>query len=87
MSLTTHQRWILALLACTDGRNIIWPAVPRSTFAPNSTRYSDDLDFYDSEARVASAFARIDIQSFWILGRGSLLDCWPPIAKSGRWNT
>lgn len=27
-------------------------------FAPNSTRYSDDLDFFhDSEARVASAFA------------------------------
>jgi hypothetical protein len=28
-------------------------------FAPNSTRYSDDLDFFhDSEVRVASAFAR-----------------------------
>lgn len=28
-------------------------------FAPTSTRYSDDLDFFhDSEARVASAFAR-----------------------------
>jgi hypothetical protein len=27
-------------------------------FSPNSTRYSDDLDFFhDSEARVASAFA------------------------------
>jgi hypothetical protein len=28
-------------------------------FAPNSTRYSDDLDFFhDSEARVAAAFAQ-----------------------------
>ncbi len=46
-------------------------------FAPNSTRYSDDLDFFhDSEARVASAFAadrdRLDQSGYHVEVEASL---------------
>jgi hypothetical protein len=57
--LTDFQRALLATLAAapTDERYLAGGAAMH--FAPNSTRYSDDLDFFhDSEARVASAFAR-----------------------------
>lgn len=56
--LTDFQRTLLATLASapTDERYLAGGAALH--FAPNSTRYSDDLDFFhDSEARVASAFA------------------------------
>jgi hypothetical protein len=56
--LTAFQRQLLADLAAspTDDRYLAGGAAMH--FAPNSTRYSDDLDFFhDSEARVASAFA------------------------------
>jgi len=56
--LTEYQRTLLATLAAvpTDDRYLAGGAAMH--FAPNSTRYSDDLDFFhDSEARVASAFA------------------------------
>ena len=59
MPLTEFQRQLLATLASTpnDDRHLAGGAALH--FAPNSTRYSDDLDFFhDSEARVASAFAR-----------------------------
>jgi hypothetical protein len=56
--LTAFQRTILADLAAapTDDRYLAGGAALH--FAPNSTRYSDQLDFFhDSVARVASAFA------------------------------
>ena len=56
--LTDFQRALLATLATTptDDRYLAGGAAMH--FAPNSTRYSDDLDFFhDSESRVASAFA------------------------------
>jgi hypothetical protein len=56
--LTDFQRTLLAVLAVppTDDRYLAGGAAMH--FSPNSTRYSDDLDFFhDSEARVASAFA------------------------------
>jgi hypothetical protein len=56
--LTAFQRQLLADLAAspTDDRYLAGGAAMH--FAPNSTRYSDDLDFFhDSEARVAAAFA------------------------------
>ena len=56
--LTEFQRALLATLAAepTDDRYLAGGAAMH--FAPNSARYSDDLDFFhDSEARVASAFA------------------------------
>jgi hypothetical protein len=56
--LTEFQRTILATLAesSSDDRYLAGGAAMH--FAPNSTRYSDDLDFFhDSEARVAQAFA------------------------------
>jgi hypothetical protein len=49
---------LLAVLAAepTEDRYLAGGAAMH--FAPNSTRYSDDLDFFhDSEARVAAAFA------------------------------
>jgi hypothetical protein len=55
--LTEFQRGLLAELATapTDDRYLAGGAAIH--FAPNSTRYSDDLDFFhDSEARVAAAF-------------------------------
>lgn len=56
--LTHFQQALLAELAKqpTDERYLAGGAALH--FAPNSTRYSEDLDFFhDSEARVASAFA------------------------------
>ncbi|MGH7673790.1 MAG: nucleotidyl transferase AbiEii/AbiGii toxin family protein [Gemmatimonadales bacterium] len=58
MPLTAFQRELLATLATapTDERYLAGGAAMH--FAPNSTRYSDDLDFFhDSEGRVAAAFA------------------------------
>ncbi len=58
MPLTDFQRELLAELARepTDERYLAGGAAMH--FAPNSARFSDDLDFFhDSEARVASAFA------------------------------
>jgi len=55
--LTEFQRRLLATLAAapTDDRYFAGGAAMH--FAPNATRYSDDLDFFhDSEVRVASAF-------------------------------
>jgi hypothetical protein len=58
MPLTEYQRRILALLAHTRQSERYLAGGAAIHFAPNSTRYSDDLDFFhDSEARVASAFA------------------------------
>lgn len=57
MPLTAFQRTLLATLAKTptDERYLAGGAAMH--FAPNSIRYSDDLDFFhDSEGRVASAF-------------------------------
>lgn len=59
MPLTAFQRELLAALASdpTDERYLAGGAAMH--FAPNSVRFSDDLDFFhDSEARVASAFGR-----------------------------
>lgn len=59
MPLTEFQRTLLAELATapTDERYLAGGAAMH--FSPNSTRYSDDLDFFhDSEARVASAFTK-----------------------------
>ena len=56
--LTVYQRTLLATLATapTDDRYLAGGAAMH--FAPTSTRFSDDLDFFhESEARVASAFA------------------------------
>ena len=56
--LTQFQRALLAELAAepTEDRYLAGGAAMH--FAPNSARYSDDLDFFhDSEARVAAAFA------------------------------
>ncbi|HLB36601.1 MAG TPA: nucleotidyl transferase AbiEii/AbiGii toxin family protein [Gemmatimonadales bacterium] len=58
MPLTAFQRELLATLATrpTDERYLAGGAAMH--FAPNSARYSDDLDFFhDTEARVARAFA------------------------------
>jgi len=58
MPLTEFQRALLAELAkdAPEGRYLAGGAAIH--FAPNSTRYSDDLDFFhDSEAQVATAFA------------------------------
>jgi len=55
--LTPFQHTLLAELASdpTDARYLAGGAAMH--FAPNSARYSDDLDFFhDSEARVAAAF-------------------------------
>ncbi|UCF41756.1 MAG: hypothetical protein JSW43_05375, partial [Gemmatimonadota bacterium] len=72
MPLTTFQRELLATLASnpTDERYLGGGAAMH--FAPNSVRFSDDLDFFhDSEARVASAFAR-DRET--LVGAGYLLE-------------
>jgi hypothetical protein len=56
--LTEFQRALLADLATepSDDRYLAGGAAMH--FAPNSVRYSDDLDFFhDSEVRVAAAFA------------------------------
>jgi hypothetical protein len=57
--LTDFQRRLLADLAATPADDRYLAGGAAMHFAPNSTRYSDDLDFFhDSESRVASAFAR-----------------------------
>ena len=57
--LTTFQRRLLAILAAVPDDDRYLAGGAALHFAPNSTRYSDDLDFFhDSEARVASAFGR-----------------------------
>jgi len=56
--LTAFQRTLLATLAATPNDDRYLAGGAAMHFAPNSTRYSDDLDFFhDSEPRVASAFA------------------------------
>ncbi len=58
MPLTDFQRRILALLATTRTPDSYLAGGAALHFAPNSVRYSNDLDFFhDSVARVASAFA------------------------------
>lgn len=58
MPLTDFQREILVLLAPNRVSASYLAGGAALHFAPNSTRYSDDLDFFhDSETRVASAFA------------------------------
>lgn len=57
MPLTPFQRRLLADLAATPNDDRYLAGGAAMHFAPNSTRYSDDLDFFhDSEARVAAAF-------------------------------
>ena len=56
--LTEFQRRLLADLAVPPNDDRYLAGGAAMHFAPNSTRYSDDLDFFhDSEARVAAAFA------------------------------
>lgn len=72
MPLTEFQRTLLAELAAepTDDRYLAGGAALH--FAPNSVRYSDDLDFFhDSEARVAAAFATDRVR---LTGAGYALD-------------
>ncbi len=58
MPLTGFQRALLADLAASATGDRYLAGGAALHFAPNTTRYSDDLDFFhDSEARVASAFA------------------------------
>lgn len=58
MPLTGFQREVLALLAPNRAPDSYLAGGAALHFAPNSTRYSNDLDFFhDSEARVASALA------------------------------
>lgn len=57
--LTEFQRRLLAGLAESPNDDRYLAGGAAMHFAPNSARYSDDLDFFhDSEARVASAFAQ-----------------------------
>jgi len=56
--LTDFQRSLLAELASPPNDDRYLAGGAAMHFAPNSMRYSDDLDFFhDSEARVAKAFA------------------------------
>jgi hypothetical protein len=56
--LTQFQRALLAELAAEPTGDRYLAGGAAMHFAPNSARYSDDLDFFsDSEARVAAAFA------------------------------
>ena len=56
---TEFQRLLLATLSAMPNDDRYLAGGAAIHFSPNSTRYSDDLDFFhDSEARVASAFAR-----------------------------
>ena len=56
--LTGFQRELLALLAKTRSPDSYLAGGAALHFSPNSTRYSDHLDFFhDSSERVASAFA------------------------------
>jgi hypothetical protein len=59
MPLTEFQRLLLATLSAMPNDDRYLAGGAAIHFLPNSTRYSDDLGFFhDSEARVASAFAR-----------------------------
>jgi hypothetical protein len=56
--LTEFQRFVLGLLADNRSPDSYLAGGAALHFAPNSRRFSNDLDFFhDSEARVASAFA------------------------------
>jgi hypothetical protein len=56
--LTDFQSTLLAELAAPPNDDRYLAGGAAMHFAPNSVRYSDDLDFFhDSEARVAKAFA------------------------------
>jgi hypothetical protein len=75
--LTEFQRVLLAELAKvpTDDRYLAGGAAMH--FAPHSTRYSDDLDFFhDSEERVAAAFAadreRLELAGYGVAVEQSL---------------
>ncbi len=58
MPLTDFQRTVLALLAETRSPDSYLAGGAALHFAPNSIRYSKDLDFFhDSVERVATAFA------------------------------
>jgi hypothetical protein len=58
MPLTVFQSTLLAELATPPNDDRYLAGGAAMHFAPNSARYSDDLDFFhDSEARVAAAFA------------------------------
>jgi hypothetical protein len=58
MPLTDFQRALLAELATPPNDERYLAGGAAMHFAPHSTRYSDELDFFhDSEIRVASAFA------------------------------
>ena len=57
MPLTPFQHELLATLASAPPADRYLAGGAALHFAPNSARYSDDLDFFhDSEARVAAAF-------------------------------
>jgi hypothetical protein len=57
LPLTSFQRELLATLASRPNDDRYLAGGAALHFAPHSTRYSDDLDFFhDSEARVATAF-------------------------------
>jgi hypothetical protein len=57
--LTALQRELLAELAASPNDDRYLAGGAAMHFAPHSTRYSDDLDFFhDSEERVAFAFAQ-----------------------------
>jgi hypothetical protein len=57
--LNPFQRQLLATLAATPNEDRYLAGGAAMHFAPLSTRYSDDLDFFhDSESRVATAFAQ-----------------------------
>lgn len=59
MPLTDFQRTLLATVAHDETGESYLAGGAAIHFAPNSTRYSNDLDFFhDSVERVASAFAR-----------------------------
>lgn len=58
MPLTRYQQELLALLATRPREDRYLAGGAAMHFAPDSQRFSDDLDFFhDSEARVAEAFA------------------------------
>lgn len=58
MPLTPFQQALLATLAETPNDDRYLAGGAALHFAPNSARFSDDLDFFhDAETRVASAFA------------------------------
>ena len=59
LPLTIFQRELLATLSSTPNDDRYLAGGAAMHFAPQSSRYSDDLDFFhDSETRVAAAFAQ-----------------------------